>query len=418
MKIPMMKLKKNQKHFLFALDIGSKKMTLAAAELEGTGQIGQIFIETQISQGIFKGVVNDLATLSESVSRLVKKMEARLGTKAVQVALSINGNYIQSRHSTTAIALSERGTRSISRRDIDRLNRQAKMLGLELDEHLLHEYPQGYSIDRHNMTLNPLGLHGRKFEVDLLLICAPAGYVDNIVKAVEQAGLDVVDVVFAGIAASTAVLSTEDKEKGAVFVDIGDTLTGVLLFKDGVVRHVNVLSFGGRHIDEIIANYCRVPIDMAGEIKESTVEIGHDIPETEEAMIKTEQAYRPINKKELAAVVAPEIDKFISLLKSVIFDSVKVATPGMPMVVTGGLSSLDGLLEKMETELGLSARLGIAKGVPEVPASKTPAFASAIGLLHVQKEIHRNAALLFQTQGRNKVEKILDYVSNLYQDYF
>lgn len=162
------------------------------------------------------------------------------------MALSINGNYINARRSIAAIALSERGMRSITRRDIERLNLQARTLGLELDENLLHEYPQGYSIDKHNMTLNPLSLHGRKLEVDLLLICANTGYIENITKAVEQAGLDVTKVVFSGVSASEAVLSPQEKEKGTILIDMGDALTSVLIFKDGVVRKVNVLSLGER----------------------------------------------------------------------------------------------------------------------------------------------------------------------------
>lgn len=411
-------MNKNHKNFLFALDVGSKKLTLAAGEMNKNGHLSNLLIETQPSRGIFKGVVNDLAALSDAVQKLFKKMQERCHVKASQVALSINGNYINARQSIAAIALSERGMRSITRRDIERLNLQARTLGLELDENLLHEYPQGYSIDKHNMTLNPLGLHGRKFEVDLLLICANTGYVENITKAVEQAGFDVMKVVFSGVSASEAVLSLEEKEKGAILIDMGDALTSVLIFKDGVVRKVNVLSFGGKNLAEIIANYCKIPLDLADEIKETSIEIGHDVLETEEVMIKTEYAYRPIKKKELIAITLPEIDKFIGMLKSLVFESGVAGTTGIQIVATGGLSLLEGLLEKMEQELGLPVKMGTPRGITDIPVSKAPAYASAIGLLNLQRDAYQKTGLKFQAQGKNKITRIVDYITTLYQDYF
>lgn len=405
-------------NFFYALDIGSKKMTLAAAEIPKGGPLGPILIETQASRGIFKGVVNDLAALTDSIEQLLRKMESKTHNKMSQIALSINGNYINAFDSHAAIVLSERGTRSITKRDVERLNGKARALGLELDEHLLAEYPQGYSIDRHNLTLNPLGLHGRKFEGDLLLVSAKSGYIDNMIKAVEQAGLDIVDVVFSGIAAAEAVLTREDKEKGAVVVDIGDCLTGILIFKDSVVRKLNVLTFGGKNLSEIISNYFKLPLELADEIKESSLELGVDFQDTEEVMIKTEYAYKPIKKKELAGIVQPEIDRFVVMLKDFISQSGVEGIAASRIVVTGGVSLLEGLLEKMERDLGMPVSLGLTKGHSNMPLSRAPAYACAIGLLHLQNDAYSARGHKLQGEGKNRLSKMVDYVVNLYQDYF
>ena len=411
-------MKKKPRKFFYALDIGSKKLTLATAGIQRNGDFGSLMIETTPSNGIFKGVVNDLAALSDCVQQLFKKMESRTHEKALQVVLSINGHYINARSSTAAIALSERGTRSITRRDIEKLILQARTLGLELNEHLLHEYPQRFAIDRHNTTLRPLGLHGRKFEMDLLLICADIGYLENITKAVEQVGLDVVGMVFSGIAASDAVLSAQEKEKGVILVDIGDTLTNVLIFKDGVPRFVHGFSFGGRNLTEIISNYFKISPELADGIKESSLEIDTEFPETDEVMVKTEEMYRPLRKKELLSITGPEIDKFIATLRSVILNCGLEAIAGMPVVATGGLSLLEGLLEKMERDLGLPVKLGLARNLPDVQASHVPAYASAIGLLCGQRDAYRKNELVLAANGKNKMSKIFDYFVNLYQDYF
>ena len=414
-----MVLKKTSASFVFALDIGSKKLTLAAAPLDATGEIGSAVVATHPARGIFKGVVNDLAALSEAIQELFGEMEGRCHAKALTTSLSVNGNYIDVRHSQTAIALSEHGTRSITKRDADRLNQQARTLGLELDEYLLHEYAQGYSIDRHNMTLNPLGLHGRKFEMDLLLVAAKSGYLDNIRKAVEQAGLDIHAILYSGVAASEGVLTQEEKEKGVIVVDIGDALTGVLIYKDGIPRSVHVVSFGGRNLTEVLANYCKISPEAAENIVRTELDVAHDVDETEEVMVKTSDGFKPFRKKELAAVVAPEIDRFVGMLTRLVSDSGISGLSGAKIVVTGGLSLLEGLLEKMEGDMGQSVKMGIPQKAGDIPLSQAPSYAAAIGLLLCQTRRQETfLGLKVPAESKNKISKLIDYVTNLYHDYF
>ncbi len=403
---------------LYALDIGSRNIVLSAAGRQGVAGPGPLWIEMGASKGIFKGVVSDLAALSDAVAGVIQKMEARSRRKIAEVALSINGNYIVARNSVAAVALAEHGTRSITRRDVERLRRQARHLGLDLNEHLFHEYPQGYSVDRHHATFNPLGLHGRRFEMDLLLVCAESGYVANIVKAVAQTGVDIVQVAYSGVAAAEAVISQEEKERGAILVDIGEALTGVLLFKDGFPRRIHTLSFGGKNLSEVIANYFRVSADLADEIKEGALELDSDPADGQEVMIKTQDAYRAISKKELVSVVEPEIDRFIATLRSVIFESGVSGLAAAPVVVTGGLSLVEGLLEKMEKGLGATVKMGLIKGRTDIPVSRIPVCASAIGLLALRSNLLREGTLEFHAKGKSKLAGLADYVVNLYRDYF
>jgi cell division protein FtsA len=417
-------LKKDRKvaerNVFYALDIGSQKMTLGSARVAGDHEhLEDVVLESIPAKGIFKGVVNDLALLSDSIRQVIKRMEARRGQKISRLAVSINGNYIQARHSTAAVALAERGTRTITKRDVDRLNQQTRTLGLELDEHLLHEYPQGYSVDRHNMTLNPLGLHGRKLQEDLLLVSAPTSYVENIVRAVEHAGCDVTTLAYAGVAAAQAVLSSDERDRGAILVDVGETLTGVVIYQEGVVRHLSILSFGGKNITEIVANFCRVPLASADEIKRTSLELTAEGEESEEIMIKADDAYRCVKKGELAGVISPEIDKFLELLKEAIFNSGIENISSFGVVVVGGLSLLEGLLERMERTLGLSVRLGLPGGeAGQIALSHAPLYASAVGLLEIQLQDYRRSRFLFAAQQKGPWRKLADYLADLYHDYF
>ncbi|MFH1691596.1 MAG: cell division protein FtsA [Candidatus Omnitrophota bacterium] len=410
---------KRGSRFLYALDIGSSKMVLsAAAYCQNTHTLGPILIESQPSKGIFKGVVSDMASLSDAIQSLCKRMEAKSGAKIVQMAVSINGDYIQARQSVVAMALAERGTRSVTKRDLEKLISQARILGLELDEELLHEYPKGYSIDRNNMILNPLGLQGRRFEMNLLLICAQAIYLENIKRAIERAGFSASELVFCGVAASEAILLTQEKEKGVVLIDIGEALTNVLVYKNEILRFAKVLPFGGYNLSETIANHFKIPFELASGIKESSLDLSADISGSEDVMIKTDMHYRSIKKRQLMEIILPEIENFIDMLKGAIEVDALMDMAGAQIVVTGGLSLLEGLLERIEHGLGLPVKMGVVRGLKDVPASRASSYAAAIGLLNLQKEKHQKNKLKLILGDRRKFFDVFDYVKTLYQDYF
>lgn len=402
---------------MYALDIGSKKLALAAGAFGRDPEPEALFVETEPSQGIFKGVVNDLSALSGSVQRIFGKMEARTGVRAQQVFVSLNGNYIDARHSIAAMALSERGTRSITRRDIEKLNDQARTLGLDLDETLLHEYPQGYSVDRHNATLNPLSLHGRRFETDLLLVSAKAAYADNIARAVERAGCDAAGLVFCGVAAAEAVLTPQERARGVVLVDLGEALTTVLIFRDGILRRLAMLSIGARNLGDIIASYLKIPLEAADSLKEN-IEIEREIADDAEVLLQVDSDYKTVKKRELVSLISPELDKFTAMLKGAIAECGCADAARNQVVAIGGLSLLEGFLEKMERDLGQSVRLGIPRGFRDTPPARAATYASAIGLLYWQQKLAQKSFLALSSQGKNQFARAFDYLTHLYQDYF
>ena len=403
--------------YVFALDIGSKKVSLAAAKAATAADAaGELVIETHPVKGIFKGVVNDLAALSDVVAHVAGRMESRVGQKVAQAALSINGNYIVSRRSRVAMALSERGTRSVTRQDLEYLSEQARLLGTELDEYLIHEIPQGYSIDRHPMTRRPLGLHGRRLETEVLVVTAPHAHVSDVVKAVERVGVDVTRVHAANLAAAEAVLSPEEKERGVVLIDIGDTLTGVVVFKEGAPRYLRVLSFGGHNLLEIIANYCHVTMEVAESIAMDSLEIDAQPQESDAVMIRAEGMFRPVSKKDLLAVVVAEMNNFIALLHDAVAESPAKTSSGMSVVVTGGLSLVEGLLEKLEQDLSLPVRLGVPRGLGKVSVSLSVTCAAAVGLALRTSAAAGEAPFLQASKGR--VARLVDSLKQMYQDYF
>lgn len=89
----------------------------------------------------------------------------------------------------------------------------------------------------------------------------------NIIRCIEKAGLDIADITLEPIASASAVLSDQEKEAGVVLVDIGGGTTDITIFKDNIIRHTAVIPFGGNIITEDIKEGCTVLADQAEKLK-------------------------------------------------------------------------------------------------------------------------------------------------------
>ncbi|MDD5155566.1 MAG: cell division protein FtsA, partial [Candidatus Omnitrophica bacterium] len=231
-------------NYICALDIGSTKIAAVAAEIKKK-KVSSVFFVTSPVKGIKKGTIVNSVELVGSIEQALDKLRAASGINIKFVYANISGRDIVTSHAQAIIPLAERGNKVIMPSDIRKVTEQARILGSNLDEEIIHQVPFSYSIDSKNKIANPLGLYSHKLEVDLYLICGKLASIQSLIRAVNQAGAEIKNLFFSGIATAEAVLSNELKKGQNILCDIGGDVTEILLFKDGLLRHTEVLEMGG-----------------------------------------------------------------------------------------------------------------------------------------------------------------------------
>jgi len=371
----------NKEKYFCGLDLGAQRIKVSLIRSRDAGHHELVGVYETDTHGFKDGSVSDLGELSECIHSAVGKLAQKTGAKFKEVQLGIDGDLVQVRETNTEIPLIDKGSKVIARRDIQKLNKQARLLGIKMEEEILHDLPQRYLIDENSSALNPLGLYGRKLGVSSLLIIANANRVRNIIKAVNQAGLDVVNVFFGSYTSSDIALTPKEKDEGCVLIDIGARVTSVLIFKEGILRFVSKINLGGEHFTGRIADQLNLPFNLAEEIKKSyAVAIRPEHHGQEEILVKRENSYVPIKRELIYTSIEPAIEQLLESIQATIKDSNYHNQIDGGIVMVGGGSLLPGLMERIGEVTHLDVRLGKINNMAHTNLRNAAIYATVIGL--------------------------------------
>jgi cell division protein FtsA len=254
------------------IDVGTSKVCTLIGEIDDEGDAPRVVgVGIASSKGVRRGVIVDVEEVARAISASVERAERVSGYPVARAYVGIAAEHISSFGSRGAVAI-PRGDRGIAQGDADRAMEAARAIAIPHNREVLHVVPRGYTLDGQDGVRDPIGMLAFKLEVEVHIVTGSVPPIQNLVKAVEQARVDVEDLVFGPLACSEAVLSDVEREMGVVLADVGAGTTDIAIFMDGAICHALVLPTGGDHITNDIAIGLQMPFTAAEEAK---ISYGH-----------------------------------------------------------------------------------------------------------------------------------------------
>lgn len=388
-----------------AIDVGSSKITTVISSVEENQAPSVIGVCSYPSKGIKKGVVVNIDDATTAISESVTAAERMAGVTVSDVFVSINGEAVTSLNNKGVVAVA--GS-EITIDDTYRAIENARTLSLPENLNPIHIIPREFVVDNQGGIKYPIGMSGGRLEVETHIITAPNSYWQNLKKCVEQLGLNVYDVVFAGWASSLSVLTDTEKELGVTLLDIGAGTTSISIFQEGSIIYSSTISLGGVNITSDIAIGLQVSLEDAEKIKvhmsdllenkSKAKKLGSD---STPALLRKVEDDKPKKVKEdeidLSVLDIPGKKVSKDLLKKIvearceeIFEMARenVSRAGfdiaMPagIVLSGGSSLLKDLTKFTQSVFGVAARIGYPSGLSGMTEEiSDPSFACVQGLI-------------------------------------
>ena len=373
---------KENRNLVVGLDIGTSKVVALVAELGPDGTLNVLGMGNHESKGLKKGVVVNIESTVSGIQRALEEAELMADCKIASAFTGIAGSHIRSFNSTGMVAVKDR---EVSAVDVERAVETAKAVNIPTDQQILHVLRQEFIIDGQEDVREPVGMSGVRLEVKVHIVTGAVSAAQNIVKCVRRCGLDVNDLILQPLASARAVLSADEMDLGVCLVDIGGGTTDLAIFTHGAIRHTAVIPIAGDQITNDIAMALRTPTAEAEAIKMRHGVALRQLADPNE-MIEVpgigDRPPRVMSRQTLAEVLEPRAEELILLVQQVLRESGYEELLSSGIVLTGGSSMMQGMVELGEEIFHMPVRIGMPRysgGLADVVRS--PRYATAMGLL-------------------------------------
>ena len=398
---------------IVGLDIGTSKVVAIVGAITPEGQLEIVGIGSHRSNGLKKGVVVNIESNVLSIQRAIEEAELMAGCQIHSVYAGIAGSHIRSLNSHGIVAIRDR---EVFSQDLERVIDAAQAVAIPADQKILHILPQEFLIDDQDGVKEPLGMSGVRLEAKVHLVTCAVNAAQNIEKCIRRCGLEVEDIILEQLASSYSVLTDDEKELGVCVVDIGGGTTDIAIFKDGAIRHTGVIPIAGDQVTNDIAMALRTPTPNAEEIKIKYACALAKLTSPDET-IKVpsvgDRQPRDLSRQALAEVVEPRYDELFTLIQAELRRSGYEDLIAAGIVLTGGTSKMEGVIELAEEIFHMPVRLGAPQNIRGLSdIVNNPIYSTGVGLLiyamKQQQGSGRAATTTKESQGSifSKIKKI------------
>lgn len=346
-----------------ALDIGTTKVAVVIARKTEDGSVDVIGFGHQPSnQLLSKGVIVNIEATVNAIRKAVEEAEVMAGVEVEELVTSIAGGQVEGMNTSAVVAIAGRpGESEITIEDVDRAVHAAQSVSLAPNREILHVMAQEYRVDDQEGIMDAVGMIGTRLEARVHIVTCNKAATANIRKAVELAGYRVASLHLQPVAAAEAVLNDDEKELGALVIDIGGGTTDVIVILQNAVWYTHILPLGGNHVTQDIAYGLRTP-RMQAEIlkKQFGSALADQVPDEDVISVPIvgdqEPERRP--RKELANIIEPRMEEIFSLARKKLEESGHYDKCGAGAVLTGGGAQLEGASQLAKRVLNLPVRVG------------------------------------------------------------
>ena len=400
------------------LDVGTTKVVALVGNVADE-MIEIIGMGKAESHGLEKGVVVDIGRTISSIRKSIEEAENMADIKVSSVYVGIAGKHINSINNSGTVSIN-RPDRIITDEDINRVVETAQAIQLPPASEMIHVIPRQYIVDGQDGITDPVGMTGTRLEVDVHIVTGAITAVHNLVRCVETLDVGIEQIVLEPIASALAVLSSAEKELGVILLDIGGGTTDISVFRGGDIWFSKVIPIAGEHITNDITVGLQTPIEEAELIKKQAgTALVDSVGEDEKIEVATigGDEKKTVSKKKLAKIIEPRVEELLDLAMQEVEDAGYRDLVPAGLVLTGGTSLLDGIVEFAHQRYGISVRRGkIPQGIHGLrDIVESPIYATSIGLLRYAVETKDFSKKRYDRKKASLMNKLFSWFNRFFR---
>ena len=380
------------------IDLGSSKVMCLVLSLTDANQINSfsedksrpgvtfrvIGASTTKSRGIRFGEIYEMREAESAIRTVIQRAQKMAGCLIENVFLTFSSATQKSTLISSSIDFAQK---EVSEMDIGHALSSLNIVNDDLTREIIHALPVNFSIDNKHGYMDPRGISGTNLSVDVNTISIQSDIIKNMVSCLNKCDLSLAGIAIAPYLSGLSSLLEDEMELGVVCIDLGAASSSLSIFFRKNLIFSRSLRIGGQHITSDIMQAFQIPFLAAERLKVlhgGLLPTNSDDRETLELPESNTDLFterRTITKSELLGVIRPRVEEIFDSLRSILDQSDFEFLPGQKIVLTGGGSKLENILDFASTFLGKPTRVAVPMRIQGLPASAHgPEAAAVIGL--------------------------------------
>jgi len=326
------------------IDIGTHQVKVVVSqESESGGMPTIIGVGNAESKGLRHGYITHQADAIRSIHKAVRQAQKASRVKIDKAFLSIGGVGLSSFVSTGTTMIT-RADSEITQLDVDNVIEESTLQipsSVSVNKKVIHTIPIQFKIDGKSVMGDPVGLKGVKIETKVLFIMCLEHHLSELIQAVEDAGVEIIDVMASPLAASLVALTKPEKIQGCVLANIGSETVSIIVYENDIPVSLEVFKVGSNDITNDIALGLQVSLSDAQKIKHTLNDGGG--------------SGHP--KKKLEEIITARLSDIFELIESHLK---KIDRSGMlpgGIIITGGGSGITTIEDLAKAYLKLPSKV-------------------------------------------------------------
>lgn len=411
--------------FVVGLDLGTTKICavvgqiIDSSESETSTPVFKVLaVGKATSTGIKKGVVVNIEETVEAIRKAIQEAELMAGVNIQKVLVGVGGSHIKGLNSTGVVGIKGK---EIEKGDLDRVIDAARAIAIPPDRMPLHVLPQEFKVDDQDGIRDPLGMMGIRLESKVHIVTAAQSATQNIIRCCQKTGLQVEAMILQPLASAKAILSKDEKDLGVALIDIGGGTTDIAIFHGGSIVHTAVIPLGGSHVTQDLAIGLKTPQAEAEKLKiQSGCALKQMIAASENVEVPSVggRPARIVGRKLLGEIIEPRLEEILQLANREIIASGCGEILGGGVVLTGGTTMIEGIVELAEFVFDLPVKRAYPENINGFSDMvRSPAYSTAVGLALWGAE--SRSGIQKRSGGRtNGLVKVKDQFKSFLSDMF
>ena len=343
------------------IDIGTSHVRVVVAEYKDGGMPKIIGTGSVESRGLRHGYIVNMPEATESISKAVKKAEKAAGVQIKKAFVAIGGLSLESSLETAAVFIS-RADNEVTDMDIENVvDASEEQIGSSANKQIIHAIPTLFRLDGEMVLGKPTGMKGSRLEVTTLFVTCLTQHLNDFVQAVEEAGVQVEDIMASPIAASFVTLNKRQKTAGCVLANIGAETLSIAVFENNIPISLKIFPIGGEEITNDIALGLKIPLDEAEDVK--TGEHLHSYP-----------------KKKLEDIIQARLSDIFDLVDAHLKKIKKNGLLPAGIIITGGSSAIPFIEDFAKASLRLPSKVAAPEFIKNAGPGIDTRWSVAYGL--------------------------------------